>query len=503
LAADVSNGKLAQVVGRMVNCLRDETIAAFVGGALDEIDLRRVDEHLAGCSDCRGVIADAAYGALEQTGTPPSNDAQPAVGHASEPGSEGGRGLVPALAPGDVIADKYEVEHLLGSGGMGQVFAARHLELGQRVAIKVLDHRGPTAAARFLREARTSANLVSDHVPRVFDVGRLPAGAPYLVMEYLVGQDLRRLLEDRGPIDATDAVAYLLDACAAVAGAHAAGIVHRDLKPANLLLTSRADGQPLVKVLDFGVSKVMGDDDLPAPASDQGLTSTGVVLGSPLYMSPEQVRARKDIDARTDVWSLGAILFELLSGRPPFRAPTLPALAVAIAVESPPALSSLRSDLPDGLELITQRCLEKRPELRFQSVDELARALRPLLSTAREEARSWATIDPASAPAPRRRLVAALAIGGALVVGGVAVRFAQNPRGALARDRDTAAKKPDVVAVSPTPPPVPGAPMPVTVQATAAATAPPAAFRSPSAASPARPATRRRTSRPGPLDTPD
>ena len=486
----------------MVNCLRDETIAAFVGGALDDNDLRMVDEHLAACSVCRGVIADAAYGALEQTGTPPSNEVLPTFGHVSERGSEGGGGFVPALAPGDVIADKYEVEHLLGTGGMGQVFAARHLELGQRVAIKVLDHRGPTAAARFLREARTSANLVSDHIPRVFDVGRLPAGAPYLVMEYLVGQDLRRLLADRGPIDATDAVAYLLDACAAVAGAHAAGIVHRDLKPANLFLTSRADGQPLVKVLDFGVSKVMGDDR-PASESDQGLTSTGVVLGSPLYMSPEQVRARKDVDARTDVWSLGAILFELLSGRPPFRAPTLPALAVAIAVEPTPALSSLRSDLPIGLESITQRCLEKRPELRFQSVDELARALRSLLSTAREGARSSATTDPASAPASRRRrLVAALAIGGALVGGGVAVRFAQSPRGALARDADAAAKKPDVVAVSPTPP-VPRAPLPVTVQATATATAPPAAFRGPSGASPSRPATRRRAPRPGPLYTPD
>jgi serine/threonine-protein kinase len=190
------------------------------------------------------------------------------------------------MNPGEVLAGKYMVDQVLGQGGMGVVVAGRHVQLGNRVAIKFLlpgAAQHPEATARFLREARAAVQIQSEHVARVSDVGTLDNGAPYMVMEFLNGSDLGQVLAARGaPFAIEEGVSYLLQACEAIAEAHALGIVHRDLKPANLFLTQRADGSALVKVLDFGISKVMAGHD-----ADASITATATVMGSPAYMSPE------------------------------------------------------------------------------------------------------------------------------------------------------------------------------------------------------------------------
>jgi serine/threonine-protein kinase len=278
-------------------------------------------------------------------------------------------------AAGEVIAGKYVVEELLGAGGMGVVLAARHVHIGQRVAIKFLQGKAAkdkNAVGRFLREARAAATLASEHVARVFDFGTLETGEPYLVMEYLAGVDLGRILRKGPPMSVADVVDAVLQASEAVAEAHARGIVHRDLKPSNLFVTRGIDGAPLVKVLDFGISKI-GD----AGAADQSLTASGQVMGSPQYMSPEQVRNAKDVDGRTDVWSLGVILYELLTRVRPFAGDALGATLAKILTEAPTPVGELRSDLPPGLANAIAQCLERDLERRVQSVAELASKLLP------------------------------------------------------------------------------------------------------------------------------
>jgi serine/threonine protein kinase len=279
--------------------------------------------------------------------------------------------------PGDVIADKYRVEHVVGTGGMGVVFAARHMQLDQSVAIKVLtlpasDERRSEAVVRFLREGRAAAALHSDHVVRIYDVGSLDNGMPYLVMELLDGCDLASLLSHLETLPVEHAVECVLQAGDAIAQAHQQGIIHRDLKPSNLFVTTRSDGSTLIKVLDFGISKSLQDRQLEGE-----LTDTRTVLGSPFYMSPEQVRGAKHVDHRTDIWSLGAILHEALSGRPPFEADTLPAACAAIVADAPHPLRPTRADVPVELEAVVLRCLEKDPSLRYACINDLLRALRP------------------------------------------------------------------------------------------------------------------------------
>jgi serine/threonine protein kinase len=274
---------------------------------------------------------------------------------------------------GELIAGRYEVEEIIGRGGMAFVLGARHVELGQHVAIKLLRVDTPQRGevyARFLREARACAQLRSDHVVRVFDVGHMDNGEPFMVMERLTGGDLGRLVDAGGSLPIDDAASYVLQACEAVAEAHAMGIVHRDLKPANIFLAAGADGSPVVKLLDFGISKMTSSEGLL-------LTMTGMTVGSPVYMSPEQIRASKDVDHRTDIWSLGVVLYQLLTGRAPFSAPTLSALSVVIATEDPVPLRERRPELPGALEPLVMKCLEKTPERRFQTVADLASALAP------------------------------------------------------------------------------------------------------------------------------
>jgi serine/threonine protein kinase len=277
------------------------------------------------------------------------------------------------VSPGDLIGGKYRVERVLGRGGMGVVVAATHAHLGQRVAIKFLLKEamaGDGVAERFLREGRTMVQLTSEHVARVTDVGTHDNGAPYLVMEYLEGRDLGEVLLARGPLPAPEMVDFLLQACEAVAEAHALRVVHRDLKPGNLFLTRRPDGSPLVKVLDFGISKAH-------EPSGNKLTQTAAVMGSPAYMSPEQVRSTTNVDQRTDVWSLGVIAYELLSGKLPFEAPTMSGMFAAIVASPMVPLAQRRPDLHPDLSRAVEKALVKEVEGRFQSVAELATALAP------------------------------------------------------------------------------------------------------------------------------
>ena len=273
---------------------------------------------------------------------------------------------------GEILAGKYRIERVLGMGGMGVVVEAVHIELDQRVALKFML---PAAAAnqaaveRFAREARASAKLRSDNIVHVTDVGTLDSGAPFMVMEYLEGEDLGQMLKAGGPFSVGDAIDYVLQGCAGLAEAHAAGIIHRDLKPANLFLARREDTASVVKIVDFGISKVRVD------GVEQKLTSTSDLMGSPLYMSPEQLASSRDVDARTDIWSLGIILYELLAGAPPFDGDTLPQVCAAVLVAHPTPILEKRPDLPDGLAAIVAKCLEKRADDRYADVRALADAL--------------------------------------------------------------------------------------------------------------------------------
>ncbi len=298
---------------------------------------------------------------------------------------------------GDIIAGKYEVERVLGEGGMGVVVAARHQDLDQRVAVKFLlpeIAKRKDAAERFRREARAAVRITSEHVARVLDVGSSDDGIPYMVMEYLQGDDLAHEIRARGQLPVLEAVTYVLQACEAVAEAHAAGIVHRDLKPANLFLAHRADGSRLVKVLDFGISKSTS----PGSMADLALTTTSALIGSPLYMSPEQMHSAKTVDARTDIWSLGAILFQLLAGRPPYVAESIPQLCSALLHDEPPAMSTFRPDVPPELEAAIRGALTKDRNHRFASIADFAHALVPFAPESRVHAERANRVLAASDP---------------------------------------------------------------------------------------------------------
>jgi len=282
------------------------------------------------------------------------------------------------FAVGEVVAGKYEILGLIGSGGMGYVVAALHVELGEMVALKFLR---PEALAqeelveRFAREARAAVRIKSEYVARVMDVGTLPDGVPFIVMEHLEGKDLADVLAEQTRLPIRTAVEYMMQACEALASAHANGIVHRDIKPENLFLTRHAQGVDIIKVLDFGISKLA----LTSPASkgSRQFVRTMLPMGSPTYMSPEQIRTAGEVDARSDIWSLGCVLFELIAGTTAFDAPTLMQLSAAILEKDPTPLRNLQPECPPELEAVVMKCLEKDASKRFQNIAELAVALYP------------------------------------------------------------------------------------------------------------------------------
>jgi serine/threonine protein kinase len=290
---------------------------------------------------------------------------------------QGGSESAAGVGEGDILAGKYRVERVLGAGGMGVVVAAHHIQLDEKVALKFLLPGAlgdANAVARFAREARNAVKIKSEHVARVIDVGTLPNGAPYMVMEYLEGGDLAGWIKQRGALPVEQAIEFVLQACVAVADAHALGIVHRDLKPANLFCVRRSDGQLSIKVLDFGISKLA---EGMATGSGMAMTRTAALMGSPLYMSPEQMRSAKDVDAQTDIWALGIILFELLTGQPPFQAGSVTELAIKINNDPAPPVRTLRPEVPSDLEAVIFKCLEKDRSRRYRNVAELALALLP------------------------------------------------------------------------------------------------------------------------------
>jgi eukaryotic-like serine/threonine-protein kinase len=285
---------------------------------------------------------------------------------------------VPTLSPGQIIADKYRIDSVIGTGGMGVVIAATHVELEQRVAIKLLRDASDDSIARFKREARLLVKLKSEHVARVFDVGALDDDTPYIVMELLEGHDLAKLVELQGRLSVEQAVDYVLEATEAVAEAHVLGMVHRDLKPANLFLARGPGGATTVKVLDFGISKML---DVKTEQTTAGaLTNEGVALGSPGYMAPEQITSSRDVDVRADIYSLGAMLYRLVSGRNPYKGASLVSVLASMAIDPLPPLASLVPDVPPGFAQAVERCLAQEPDARFPTVAHFADAFVPFAS---------------------------------------------------------------------------------------------------------------------------
>jgi eukaryotic-like serine/threonine-protein kinase len=378
-------------------CPQAELIVAWASGHREREaggdEVGSLESHLASCEHCREFAADLAVAlSMRAQGSSARAEADPT--DLSSPLAGVGPNSAQSLMIGDTVAGRYCVDGFLGAGGMGQVIEAHHLALGHPVALKVLRADGPFARERFLREARACARLVHRHLTRVFDFGTLPDGRPYLVMERLQGEDLSHWIA-RGPVSSERASHWLIQACAGLSAAHAAGIVHRDIKPANLFLTQDDNGQDLIKLLDFGIAKIQEPGQI-SPA----LTQTQTIMGSPCYMSPEQLRSSRSADERSDVWSLGVVLYELLTGRRPFAASSGPALVAAIAADTP---DTLPSSIGQQLEAIVLRCLEKSPAARFGSVDELALALQAAVEG--KNAHRNAPVTPSAKPiGPAERL---------------------------------------------------------------------------------------------------
>jgi serine/threonine-protein kinase len=393
--------------------------------------------------------------------------------------------VVASVRVGDVVAGKYRVERLLGSGGMGSVYAARQIELDRLVAIKFLgagDLPDDEARARLRSEAKAAGRLKGDHVARVHDVGVHGDDLPFLVMEYFDGEDLSAVAKRRGVIPVAEATDWILHACEALAEAHAASIIHRDVKLANLLLTKSASGQPLVKVLDFGVSKTLTESGC--------VTRTAAMLGSPKFMAPEQMEDPRSVDARSDVWSLGVCLYRLVSGRAAFDGETLARVCTTVLHQTPRSIRSIRPDVPAGFARIVETCLEKDRARRFGDVAELAGALAPFASdpgAARERVEriaaelgvpmprlgppsmgpaarttldgAWATTHSTMrGPATAKTPVLGIALGGAAFVLGIAglanAILVRAPASPITPSASVAA------ATAPPPPPAPSEPLP-------------------------------------------
>jgi hypothetical protein len=286
----------------------------------------------------------------------------------------------PPIAEGQIIGGRYSIGPVIGEGGMGVVYAATHIALGAPVAVKVIRSElrdDPEFVQRFLNEARAAALLKDEHIARVHDVGQLDSGEPYLVMERLDGIELEAFMQQSGPLCESEAVDLVLQVCQGLAEAHAAALVHRDIKPANLFLSRQADRRYTLKILDFGISKHL------LQRSAERLTDPGKSLGSPWYMSPEQMTDPSRVDQRSDIWSVGVLLFELMTKRHPFDGTLVAEVCSKVLTHAPPPLSALEPTVDPQLESVVLRCLEKDAEQRYPSVTALSRALQPFGSQAR------------------------------------------------------------------------------------------------------------------------
>jgi serine/threonine protein kinase len=294
---------------------------------------------------------------------------------------------------GEVLAGKYRLDALLGAGGMGEVYRAENLGLGRSVAIKLLrEEHGETAEVvmRFLREARAANIVRHPNVVDVLDIGQAEDGTPFIVQELLEGEDLARYVHGRGgKLEVKEAIDLLIPAIDAVAFAHARGVIHRDLKPENIFLARGPTGAIVPKLLDFGISRIV-------TAEEQRMTATGMSIGTPAYMSPEQIRADKVVDARSDVWSIGVILYEVLAGILPFAAPSHSGLFVKIVTEPPVPLEVALPGVSRDLAMVVEKCLEARADRRYASASDLARDLRAIAGTAAAESARLPDLPPLS-----------------------------------------------------------------------------------------------------------
>jgi len=312
---------------------------------------------------------------------------------------------------GTTVAGKYRVDRMIGRGGMGAVFQAANVAIGKRVALKFLDHEAAQnreACLRFQREAEAAGMAESAHIVQIFDSGVTDNGLPFLVMELLTGEDLRARLRREGRLSVPSALRVVSQVLRALVRAHEAGIVHRDLKPDNVFLCARDDDPSFVKLVDFGISKVAR-----ARAADT-LTRRGTVLGTAFYMSPEQAQSFADIDGRTDLFSVGAILFEMLTGKPPHVAPTYEAVLIAICTHDAPDVRSLAPEVPAAVAALVQRALQRDRDQRFQSAQEFLAAISALEGTFVQDRAGFAvpssrTAADVTAPRPRKRYATLLA----------------------------------------------------------------------------------------------
>lgn len=352
-AAPLCVGKLAPLTA----CPDENVLTAYSAGLMEGAERAAVEAHFEGCAMCRAVSSAVAR-------DPSTTDL---VSHIEAPVLLG----AVAWKPGDIVDGKFRIESRLGEGGMGIVFAATNLKLDQRVALKFLRpeaSKNPKTLARFFQEARTSAKLRNAHSVQVLDLVDGPELTPYLVMELLEGEDLEHRLR-RGPVSVQEAVAWSLQSLHALGEAHAHGLIHRDVKPGNVFLSPRQNGEVGVRLLDFGLAKLF--------EREEGLTMTGQMIGSPRYMAPEQFAPDQPLGPWTDVWSLGCVLFEMLTGKPPFDAPQLVELANNVQRGIRPSVRSLRDDVPVEIEAVIDRCLKVPVRDRFQTAPSMARALLP------------------------------------------------------------------------------------------------------------------------------
>jgi serine/threonine-protein kinase len=350
----------------MSSCPDEETLLLYVDGGLDKRREALVRGHINDCDVCRSVLADVVR---------------------DQPGSSSSSSVEASTAADGLIVGKYKLLEQLGEGGMGRVYRARHVALDRDVAIKFLRAdlvEDSEIVRRFEREARAAAALSGRHVVQILDIDWLPTGAPFIVMEYLVGADLGRTLGERGPLPIGEAVRFMLEACTAISAAHERGIIHRDLKPHNLFLAIDPKTGGTIKVLDFGLAKRQPDSARSAIEH-----STAGLIGSPFFMSPEQVTGAT-VDHRTDIWSLGATFYMMLTGHPPFQAPNAYVLLERILDAPAPRVSARRPNIPPLLDDIVEMCLRKKAKERWATVDALANAIRSLPALAQ------------SAPIPRR-----------------------------------------------------------------------------------------------------
>jgi serine/threonine protein kinase len=393
-------------------CLDEERISGLVSGALAPAEIDAARAHLGECSACRVLLAETAK-SVEGSVSVDVSLFDTLLDDASGDGAEEAGGLV----PGGIIDGKYRTLGVLGQGGMGTVLAAVHLQLRFEVAIKVLKTSMLSrrdVVGRFMREARAAARIKSVHVVNVLDVGGLPSGEPFIVMERLRGNDLSEELAERGRMPIQEAVDYTLEICEAVAQAHAMGVVHRDLKPANVFLCKSEGAAPLIKVLDFGISKMSDSGSGSVPDFSTEVQSW---LGTPRYMAPEQITLGRKVDERADIWAIGTLLYELISGHAPFQDKSLDILCKRLLEETPTPLADETTErLPRGLGAVVTRCLEKSPDARYRNVGMLARALAPHASKTKMDtlaridalpgmgaSESADAVDPGRRPASSRR----------------------------------------------------------------------------------------------------